>query len=94
MALKSGQPTLSGGVNQAFKRLDPAKYTSLGDFINEVNRPDIREALTKTYGDQGITGFLQMTGALKTLEQLTRFSGGKKLVSMLVRLVTGMRTEI
>ena len=65
MALKSGQPTLSGGVNQAFKRLDPAKYTSLGDFINEVNRPDIREALTKTYGDQGITGFLQMTGAVK-----------------------------
>ena len=65
MALKTGQPTLSGGVNQAFRRLDPAKYTSLGDFINEVNRPDIREALTKTYGDQGITGFLQMTGAVK-----------------------------
>ena len=65
MGLKPGQPTLSGGVNQAFKRLDPAKYTSLGDFINEVNRPDIREALTKTYGDQGITGFLQMTGAVK-----------------------------
>jgi len=65
MSLKTGQPSISGGVQSAFKRLDPAKYTSLGDFIDEVNRPDIREALVKTYGDQGITGFLQMTGAVK-----------------------------
>ena len=65
MSLKANQPSISGGVQSAFKRLDPAKYTSLGDFIDEVNRPDIREALVKTYGDQGITGFLQMTGAVK-----------------------------
>ena len=43
---------------------DPAKYTSLGDFIDEVNAPDIRSALVKTYGDQGITGFLKMVGAV------------------------------
>lgn len=72
MALKTGQPTLSGGVNQAIRRLDPAKYTSLGDFIDEVNRPDIREALVKTYGDQGITGFLQMTGAVKSAGNATK----------------------
>ena len=66
MSLKPNQPSLSGGVQSAFKRLDPAKYTSLGDFIDEVNRPDIREALAKTYRDQGITGFLQMTGAIKS----------------------------
>ena len=66
MSLKANQPSVSGGVQSAFKRLDPAKYTSLGDFIDEVNRPDIREALAKTYGDQGITGFLQMTGAIKS----------------------------
>jgi len=66
MSLKASQPSVSGGVQSAFKRLDPAKYTSLGDFIDEVNRPDIREALAKTYGDQGITGFLQMTGAVKS----------------------------
>lgn len=72
MALKTGQPTISGGVNQAIKRLDPAKYTSLGDFIDEVNRPDIREALVKTYGDQGITGFLQMTGAVKSAGNATK----------------------
>jgi hypothetical protein len=45
--------------------LDPAKYTSLGDFINTVNKEDNRDLLIKTYGNQGITGFLQMTGAVK-----------------------------
>ena len=41
------------------------KYVSLGDYIDEVNKPDNREALVKTYGNQGITGFLQMVGAVK-----------------------------
>jgi hypothetical protein len=49
----------------SFRRLDPTKYVSLGDFINEVNKPDNRDLLVKTYGNQGITGFLQMTGAVK-----------------------------
>ena len=64
MAL-TGTPSVSGGVQSSFRQLDPAKYTALGDFINKVDRPDVREALVKTYGDQGITGFLQMTGAVK-----------------------------
>jgi hypothetical protein len=64
MALTS-TPSISGGVQSSFRQLDPAKYTALGDFINKVERPDVREALVKTYGDQGITGFLQMTGAVK-----------------------------
>ena len=64
MALTS-TPSISGGVQSAFRQLDPAKYTALGDFINKVDRPDVREALVKTYGDQGITGFLQLTGAVK-----------------------------
>lgn len=64
MALSS-TPSVSGGVQSSFRQLDPAKYTALGDFINKVERPDVREALVKTYGDQGITGFLQMTGAVK-----------------------------
>ena len=50
----------------AFRRLDPTKYVSLGDFIDEINAPDNRDALVKTYGDQGITGFLQLTGAIKS----------------------------
>jgi hypothetical protein len=49
----------------AFKQLDPAKYIALGDFIDEVNKPDNREKLVKSFGAQGITGFLQLVGAVK-----------------------------
>ena len=49
----------------AQRRLDPSKYTALGDFLDEINKPDNRESLVKTYGDQGITGFLKLTGATK-----------------------------
>ena len=66
MALKAGQPPVNGGdVGAGFRSLDPAKYSSLGDFINTVNKEDNRDLLVKTYGNQGITGFLQMTGAVK-----------------------------
>jgi hypothetical protein len=48
----------------SIKKLDPAKYTSLSDYIDEVNKPDNRDSLVKTYGNQGITGFLQLVGAV------------------------------
>ena len=52
-------------VNQAdLQRLDAAKYISLYDL---VNKPDNRDALIKTYGNQGITGFLQLVGATKAV---------------------------
>ncbi len=55
------------GVNyNAFTLTDPTKYTSLYDFIKEVNAPDVRAKLSKTFGNQGISGFLQMTGAIKS----------------------------
>lgn len=44
------------------QKLDAAKYISLYDL---VNKPDNRDALIKTYGNQGITGFLQLVGATK-----------------------------
>ena len=46
------------------QRLDSAKYISLYDL---VNKPDNRDALIKTYGNQGITGFLQLVGATKAV---------------------------
>ena len=55
----------SGFPYNGFRRLDPTKYTSLGDFINQVNKPDNRDMLIKTYGSQTITGFLQMTGSIR-----------------------------
>lgn len=39
-------------------------YISLGDLIDPT-KPDNRDLLVKTYGDQGITGFLELTGAKK-----------------------------
>ena len=60
-----GGPQEQGISNSAFNRLDPAKYTALGDFIDEVNAPDVRANLIKTFGDQGITG-LKLTGAVNT----------------------------
>jgi hypothetical protein len=61
--------TLTGPADfspAAFRQLSPDKYVSLGDFINKVNKPDNRDMLVKTYGNQTITGFLQMTGAVKS----------------------------
>lgn len=46
------------------QKLDAAKYISLYDL---VNKPDNRDALIKTYGSQGITGFLQLVGATKAV---------------------------
>ncbi len=54
------------GINyNAFTLTAPERYTSLYDFIDEVNAPDIRAKLSKTFGNQGISGFLKMTGAIK-----------------------------
>ena len=44
--------------------LTPDKYTTIDTLLN-MNKDDNRDLLIKTYGDQGITGFLQMTGATK-----------------------------
>ena len=58
--------SLGAPLSALKKNLTLDKYTSLGDFIADVNRrPDNREALVKTFGEQGITGFLQMVGAIK-----------------------------
>jgi hypothetical protein len=42
----------------------PDKYTTIDELL-AYNKPDNRELLIKTYGDQGITGFLKLTGAIK-----------------------------
>ena len=46
------------------QKLTAANYISLYDL---VNKPDNREALIKTYGNQGITGFLQLIGATQAV---------------------------
>jgi hypothetical protein len=62
-------PVFNDNKAAVFRRLDPAKYTSLADFIDEINAPDNRDQLVKTYGYQqisgGLTGFLSLTGAVR-----------------------------
>ena len=69
MATSSAPPVYNNNNDAVFRRLDPTKYTSLADFIDEINKPDNRDQLVKTYGYQqisgGLTGFLNLTGAVR-----------------------------
>ena len=58
--------TNSGASNEGPSKLlaTPEKYVSLGELIGDYAKPDNRDLLISTYGDQGITGFLQLTGAV------------------------------
>jgi len=64
--------------------LDPRKYKALGDLLTangDFNKPDVRDLLVNTYGDQGITGFLQLTGAVNsggTADQIEWFEEGRR----------------
>ena len=51
-------------VAPAQLKLSPDKYIALGTLIGNYAKPDNRDLLVKTYGDQGITGFLTLTGAV------------------------------
>jgi hypothetical protein len=43
----------------------PDKYTSLGSLIDPT-KPDVRDLYVQTFGDQGITGLLDVTGAKRS----------------------------
>ena len=61
MSVALGTTNTNAGA-YGVQKLDAAKYISLYDL---VNKPDNRDALIKTYGNQGITGFLTLVGATK-----------------------------
>ena len=63
--------------------LDPRKYQAINDLLGatDFNKPDVRELLVKTYGDQGITGFLSLTGAVNSggsADQVEWFEEGRR----------------
>lgn len=62
MAISASQ---NGTDVAALLKTAPDKYISLGDLL-KYNKPDNRDLLIQTYGDQGITGFLQLTGATRS----------------------------
>jgi len=53
------------GPKPALLKTTPDSYVSLGTLL-DYNKPDNRDLLIQTYGDQGITGFLQLTGAVRS----------------------------
>ena len=57
----------AGATNVGPKLFDatPSNYTSLGSLIDPT-KPDVRDLYIKTFGDQGITGLLDVTGAKKS----------------------------
>jgi hypothetical protein len=61
-----GNARPAGGTgNRPETRLTPETYTTLGTLINPT-KPDNRDLLIKAYGDQGLTGFIELTGAKKS----------------------------
>ena len=64
--------TQTGNLVGGTLKTDPSRYVALNDFLTSedaYNKPEVRELLVKTYGDQGITGFLTLTGAVKNAGQ-------------------------
>ena len=89
--------TPKGVKNSLFNLADPTKYTSLYDFIDEVNAPDIRSQLIKQYGDQGITGFLKLTGAVNsagTADEVTYYEEARLHQGQLINGAVTAGTEM
>ena len=59
----TNQPDATG-LSGAGLQLTPETYTSLSNLIDPT-KPDVQDLYVATYGDQGITGFLDLTGAKK-----------------------------
>ncbi len=69
------QTPVSGGITNS-----PEKYTTVEQLL-AYNAPDVKDELIKAYGDQGITGFLKMTGAVRsggTADFVTWFEEGRR----------------
>ena len=55
---------LKVGTGLTGVKLSPDTYTDVGALLETYSKPDNRDLLIKTYGDQGIKGFLKLTGAV------------------------------
>ena len=77
-------PTTASGKAPQF-RTTPEKYTAIDDLLlasnDAINKPEVRDLLVKTFGDQGITGFLKLTGAVNNAgqaDQVEYFEEGRR----------------
>ena len=61
-------------------RLTPESYTTLNTLLKQ-NKDFVLPELVKTYGEQGITGFLKLTGAIQaggTNDEIHYFEEGRR----------------
>ena len=66
-------------LSRGFK-ITPDSYTTIDDLV-KATREDVMPDLVKTYGDQGITGFLKLTGAINSggsSDQIDRWEEGRR----------------
>ena len=63
----NGLPLIDGatGANAAAFRITPESYVSV-DTLIKTTKDEVMPNLVETYGDQGITGFLKLTGAINS----------------------------
>jgi len=86
----------NGATNNAFNLGAPvSKYASLGDLAS-VLAPDVRKDLIKTFGNQGISGLLELMGATKavgTNDEVTYFEETRlhpiQAVTVATQIATG-----
>ncbi len=83
MATITAASTSSGSTfadAKANVRLTPEKYTTI-DTLLDHNKPEVMEELVQTFGEQGITGFLKLTGAINSggsADQIEYFEEGRR----------------
>ena len=51
-----------GATPSAVQQTTTENYISSVDFLSEIHKPDIGETLVRRYGDQSLTGFVDMMG--------------------------------
>ena len=86
-----GSTSTAAGVS-AIGMADPTKYSSLADFMGDINALDVRPDLVKAFGNQGITGFLRMTGAVKaagSAEKVTWYEEARLHAPLRATIKTG-----
>ena len=83
MATTNAASTAAGSTfadAKANVRLTPEKYTTI-DTLLDHNKPEVMEELVQTFGEQGITGFLKLTGAINSggsADQVEYFEEGRR----------------
>jgi len=94
------------GTRPALKT-KPESYTTLGSLIDPT-KPDNRDLLIKAYGDQGLTGFLELTNAKKSaavadevtwweegrLHKTIAYSAMNAASSAVITVVSGVEDEV